>query len=1278
MKALAAAEVAPRKNYNKKKEAVLPKRGRVETLQVGAPPKSAYKPGLSSTTPTMSTGKQFSSLSSPPNQTAASSSPLGDVNISKGIGDVGLSQKIRKQDTNIGSEKGILTTANNATRNMRENKGKNIVEPVDLQSILISLLMNKPDGMTLKALENAVKGIVLSPKKKIKPIMRTIASYKSPGRYILLPEVGLESFRKPLTESGSYPDDNHPQLSAHEEFHDETPAPQGNSKENNTDDAPEELEQLKSKVAELTKTLEDVQMFEATHTSSPIGFTEGTFKNISKEAVNRADNIGSSNVGLQTGYNQTFLGRSATDLTQTGHRSFDLTIFGKSSANSMETSNKQGESSGRIRKHPQKGFRARGVGKLSEGRPSTDHIPREYNHNEFLVKKLYEQKKSLEGTLESRNPLSAFVSSGFSDNLESENKKIADIIFKESSRSHSSTMHSHPQHQKANNVEIGSQNLLAEMSGGPISNKFGVTLGIDFEGRSVNNNATGNAFTPNSSEEEAGLASREGLEFADKNNRDQDSREYFLDENSSYLKYEKAEAQLKGPITSFSQYKEYEQEYREMYGSYMFLNKACASYRDEFQALSNAAEAAKGDVDKYNNIRGKIMESYQTYGMKHKRQKKILVILHRELEKKRFMVAGSNNGDWYNLEKSKRVKGFRCGEYDEWIEKAKVSAANLSKKALKYARREDAILHALQLESKAVSHPELSDSHHDFNSAPKLPRSGLLSYEESGQNGSSKVHCMQTRRRRTPNDSEDDGTEGAKRMRGLEDLGIGVVSKTKIQDSVSLNISSMGKCLANGTYVSGGKGHSLTLKRKRSQVANVHETLRRKNRRRQLTKVLESTVAMVSVPIICDQLPSSRISPLCGVTDNKAPQLDSNESKRSDSPAVHNSDHPVAACENGTSVNVDDSGREASQKSYLVKDNEAFSVSGLAGNASSDKLVDVSFVRVIAEEKHTAAGKSQVNALEQQSFHGSQSEALLSSRVKDRNTGCTSSVAGHNMIVHSPERAGTKNSDGFSQGASDKVGRNILGAPNASFNCTSQVGCKPLVEGQLDEFRELSKHIKGTTEVKRFPSRSLTPQISLPCRQSHSIVNSNHQTIDYPGRNHCSDASLCDVKLEVKSSYRPQHVPLVSLVSKVNGKAFIGHPLTIEVLDDSHYDKVLGSIGRGLEGSDTHCMVKPNSVIGRIPSKKFPYCSNKKSSKTKKSGLLSKKIRRLSSLTGNRQSKEVRKPVADKLKGPVIACIPLSVVYSRINEATGHAKSNLSKEDDLKTNTNSGNSRMIW
>ncbi|GMQ08420.1 hypothetical protein CsSME_00052152 [Camellia sinensis var. sinensis] len=289
--------------------------------------------------------------------------------------------------------------------------------------------------------------------------------------------------------------------------------------------------------------------------------------------------------------------------------------------------------------------------------------------------------------------------------------------------------------------------------------------------------------------------------------------------------------------------------------------------------------------------------------------------------------------DWYNLEKSKRVKAFRCGEYDECIKKALASAANSSKKVVKYARREDAILHALELESARQSkdHPDLcsemdksagepqlvkesptmSDSSKEIermdeesssfednsNSVPEFSQSGV-SFEEPNQVGASREQSVQGTRRRTPNDSEDDGTEGVKRMKGLEDLGMGIVS---------------------------------SLKRKRSQVAHVHEFLKRKNRRRPLTKVLEST-AMVSVPVMCEQLPNPIGSPLRGVSDSKVSGLDTGVS-----------------CENGISLNASGHNSDASLINYKQKENEISSMSGLPKNDSAETLFDVPFIE---EEKH--------------------------------------------------------------------------------------------------------------------------------------------------------------------------------------------------------------------------------------------------------------------------------------------------------------------------------------
>ncbi|KAK9281541.1 hypothetical protein L1049_004444 [Liquidambar formosana] len=727
--------------------------------------------------------------------------------------------------------------------------------------------------------------------------------------------------------------------------------------------------------------------------------------------------------------------------------------------------------------------------------------------------------------------------------------------------------------------------------------------------------------------------------------------------------------------------------------------------------------------------------------------------------------------DWYNLEKSKRVKAFRCGEYDDCIEKAKASAANSNKKAVKYARREDAILHALELESARqpkdrldfcsrtdnsggeqhgswardsppMFHPakenddteEVSTFEDNSNSAQELSQSGL-SFEEPNHISVPKVQSVQGRRRRTPNDSEDDGTEGIKRMRGLEDLGMGIVSKKKVQtggvleqvqqDSVSLCDSSIGNCMSIGSPVNGSKGHFLSLKRKRSQVANVHEFLKRKNRRRQLTKVLESTT-MVSVPVMCDQLVTPGGSPLQGVSDSKVSGLESNESKRSISVVINNSsDSTGVSCENGASLNAFERTCDASH-SHKLKENEISSLAGLPENDSSDRLFDVPFV---GEEKHSAgfshifascsSGKPQVGVLGRQSSPSSRAEIVLMRNEGLHESGSTSSAAVHNNISQRIEKgtskwqlkgkrnsrhisknqkqdsrnsvdvddesdaylAGMEHLDGFSQGSDLKVDSDTIGGTLASDSLTLHAKSKSVIEYQVDGFPDWSKHVsrrephmRGTmVDMKLLPDCSPIPQRSLPYRQSRFTVHPKYQTADIPYRNFSPDSSLYDVNLEVKASYRPQHVPLVSLMSKLNGKAIVGHPLTVEVLDDGSCDELLSGIEwyptssscglhdipRGnmsaLEGSDMGYAIKSNPEAVRIPTKHLtlqPRFSPSKSPKIKKCGLLSKKTRKLSSLTGCHKLREdQRKPVVEKIMGPAIACIPLKVVFSRINEA---------------------------
>lgn len=254
---------------------------------------------------------------------------------------------------------------------------------------------------------------------------------------------------------------------------------------------------------------------------------------------------------------------------------------------------------------------------------------------------------------------------------------------------------------------------------------------------------------------------------------------------------------------------------------------------------------------------------------------------------------------------------------------------------------------------------------------------------------------------------------------------------------------------------------------------------------------------------------------------------------------------------------------------------------------------------------------------------------------------------------------GIEHPDGISQDSDKKLYCNGINGSSGSHDCALQVKSAPVDGDQGDGSQGWSKHpsqrepnSRGpSAEVKPLPEGSVPPQRLLPYRHSRFTVHSRYRMSDFPIRNLPSDASLYEVKIEVKANYRPPHVPLVSLMSKLNGKAIVGHPLTVEALEDGCCDSLLSTVEGELE--DAHMgYVKQKKARGRIPKHLplQPRNSPGKSSKTKKSGILPKKIRKLSSLTGNKKSEE-RKSAVEKPKGPVIACVPLKLVFSRINEA---------------------------
>lgn len=46
-----------------------------------------------------------------------------------------------------------------------------------------------------------------------------------------------------------------------------------------------------------------------------------------------------------------------------------------------------------------------------------------------------------------------------------------------------------------------------------------------------------------------------------------------------------------------------------------------------------------------------------------------------------------------------------------------------------------------------------------------------------------------------------------------------------------------------------------------------------------------------------------------------------------------------------------------------------------------------------------------------------------------------------------------------------------------------------------------------------------------------------------------SRTMLFDVPVEAKATYQREHVPLVSLMTRLNEKAIVGHPVTVESLE---------------------------------------------------------------------------------------------------------------------------------
>ncbi|KAJ4820377.1 dentin sialophosphoprotein-like protein [Rhynchospora pubera] len=118
-------------------------------------------------------------------------------------------------------------------------------------------------------------------------------------------------------------------------------------------------------------------------------------------------------------------------------------------------------------------------------------------------------------------------------------------------------------------------------------------------------------------------------------------------DDSLYLRYNKDQPDLKGPISDILQFEEYIKEYQEKYPVYISLNKEFEEYRERYIKMGEEMDAAKGKgTGQYASIVEKMREMFRRDKDRHCLLKKIFLILHEELgtikEKLRDFYEGYN------------------------------------------------------------------------------------------------------------------------------------------------------------------------------------------------------------------------------------------------------------------------------------------------------------------------------------------------------------------------------------------------------------------------------------------------------------------------------------------------------------------------------------------------------------------------------------------------------------------------------------------------------------
>ncbi|XP_010243122.1 PREDICTED: uncharacterized protein At1g51745-like [Nelumbo nucifera] len=563
--------------------------------------------------------------------------------------------------------------------------------------------------------------------------------------------------------------------------------------------------------------------------------------------------------------------------------------------------------------------------------------------------------------------------------------------------------------------------------------------------------------------------------------------------------------------------------------------------------------------------------------------------------------------DWYNLEKSKRVKAFRCGEFDDCIERAESSQGVPIKKREKYARREDAILHALELEKQLLEKRQLklgiASTSGKTSGAPKKElgassenlgrdRGKLGNPKSQDENIGNPLYLQKVRQGKQPN-WEEDNSEAIPRMRGLQDFGLRIAPAKRKQLSGSessrriASVDNQDHVLSSSSRGVGGVNHagsiknSLAIKRKRSQGGLTEESIvKRRDRRRPLVQVLQSSAKL--------QVPHSLQTE------------DFTQDQMQISPTQYEMDcqiHPSSLTEENNSSGSMDDGDSDSERDYLDPDMDdemtvlsdgtqtltveepknssryvstsGYHVQGHQESMSSEELDESApdgFMPHIQPHDHGATvatdmgvskwqlkGKRNIRNLTKRQMEvmdgKSPSGSIHETYFEGKGTNFNQRTSGQGLY-HRREELNYVYDEG-DMTEKDSVRSQMVGFDHRRYPLTSKLASKKCGRINTDIADSEEDSIWGGNGLCQSALRGYWEDQGDcydPAYAGHRVGNS-------------MDSVLVDVDLKVQAqaSYQGEHVPLVSLMSRLNGKAIIGHPIQIEALENGSSDILLST-----------------------------------------------------------------------------------------------------------------------